>query len=215
MSAVVALCTFVCQGGRWSRSLTPKFADDAKYIDNRVYSLNTYTLFPPHARFPPTWVNAFPGYYRHRAFSTHMSSCQRTPDGRIAVATYCCSSCNFVDSRNFVPLYFCLVGMSSGLMHLLFETILEQLVLNCWLRAGMLDLFKSLRFVVNVSANMIAVTNVAICINLALIVYVSGSSLSIIHMCTSHHEKKRNLPSSLNPYNTTVWAFHVFEPFLY
>lgn len=54
------------------------------------------------------------------------------------------------------------------------ELILAEMVLLCWGKSELLILIKALKFIELVGGNMLAVTNVAICINLALIVSVSA-----------------------------------------
>lgn len=58
-------------------------------------------------------------------------------------------------------------------MHQISELIMAEMVLLCWSKTELLILIKSLKFLEVVGGNMLAVTNVAICVNLALIVSVS------------------------------------------
>lgn len=58
-------------------------------------------------------------------------------------------------------------------MHLLSGIVLTQLVLNCWLGAELLNLIKTIKFLELAGSNLVAVTNLVICANLALIVHVS------------------------------------------
>lgn len=58
----------------------------------------------------------------------------------------------------------------SGLVHQISELIMAEMVLLCWSKTELLILIKSLKFLEVVGGNMLAVTNVAICVNLALIV---------------------------------------------
>ena len=53
---------------------------------------------------------------------------------------------------------------------------MAEMVLLCWSKSELLILIKALKFMEIVGANMLAVTNVAICVNLALIVSVSQIS---------------------------------------
>lgn len=68
-------------------------------------------------------------------------------------------------------------GGSSGLINQLAEVILSYMILNCWTKSGALDFIKTLKFLELVGENMLAVTNLVICINLALIVAVSETSI--------------------------------------
>lgn len=61
----------------------------------------------------------------------------------------------------------------SGLVHQIAELVMAEMVLLCWSKWELLVLIKALKFMEVVGANMLAVTNVAICVNLALIVSVS------------------------------------------
>lgn len=58
-------------------------------------------------------------------------------------------------------------------MHLLSGIVLAQMVLNCWVGDGVLAVVKALKFLELVGSNLVAVTNLAICSNLAFIVHVS------------------------------------------
>lgn len=62
----------------------------------------------------------------------------------------------------------------SGLAHLLAGKIMEQMVLLCYIDARFLNAFKFLKFLELAGGNLLAVTNLAICINLAQIVRVSA-----------------------------------------
>ena len=77
------------------------------------------------------------------------------------------------DVRVFFSLTFC---VHSGLVHQITELIMAEMVLLCWSKSELLILIKALKFMEIVGANMLAVTNVAICVNLALIVSVSQIS---------------------------------------
>lgn len=57
-------------------------------------------------------------------------------------------------------------------MHLLASLVLAQLVVDCFVGAGVLNLVRTMKFAELAGANMLALTNVAICVNLALIVHV-------------------------------------------
>lgn len=52
--------------------------------------------------------------------------------------------------------------------------VLEQMVLICEISANLTGFVKFMKFVELATGNMLAVTNVAVCVNLALIVRVSG-----------------------------------------
>ena len=58
-------------------------------------------------------------------------------------------------------------------MHLLSGIVLAQLVLNCWVGEELLNLIKAIKFLELAGSNLVAVTNLAICANLGLIVHVS------------------------------------------
>eukprot|EP00904_Undaria_pinnatifida_P005762 jgi/Undpi1/2315/HiC_scaffold_13.g05698.m1 len=58
-----------------------------------------------------------------------------------------------------------------GLVHLLSGIVLAQMVLNCWVGDGVLAVVKALKFLELVGSNLVAVTNLAICSNLAFIVH--------------------------------------------
>ena len=74
-----------------------------------------------------------------------------------------------VESPAFVCVFFSL----SGLLHQLAQLVLAQMVFLCWTTSSDLKFVKAMKFVELVSGNMLAVTNVAICVNLALVVSVS------------------------------------------
>lgn len=50
------------------------------------------------------------------------------------------------------------------------------MILNCWTKSGALNFIKTLKLLELVGENMLAATNLVICINLALIVLVSEAS---------------------------------------
>lgn len=54
---------------------------------------------------------------------------------------------------------------------------MQELVLNCALHSGLVNLIKPLKFVELLGANMLALTNVAICMNLGFIVHVRSDEL--------------------------------------
>ncbi|CAM9325465.1 unnamed protein product [Pylaiella littoralis] len=58
----------------------------------------------------------------------------------------------------------------SGLVHQLAEMVLAELVSLCWAKSSVLRLIQAMKFVELVGGNMVAITNLAICVNLALIV---------------------------------------------
>ena len=60
-------------------------------------------------------------------------------------------------------------------MHLLSGVVVTQMVLNCWVKEDLLGLIKALKFTEQTGSNLVAVTNFAICANLALIVHVRFS----------------------------------------
>ena len=51
------------------------------------------------------------------------------------------------------------------------------MVFLCWTNSGDLKFVKAMKFVELVAGNMLAVTNVAICVNLALVVSVSDAKV--------------------------------------
>lgn len=87
---------------------------------------------------------------------------------------------------HFVSLV-CLVCPSpthSGLFHQLAQMVLAELVFLCWTKSSALRVIQALKFVELVGGNMLAITNVAICVNLALIVSVSLASLLTVTRAT-------------------------------
>lgn len=68
--------------------------------------------------------------------------------------------------------------VDSGLVHMLASLALASLVLNCWFESSLEWLLKIFKFAELVGANMLAVTNIAICLNLALIVHVSKKTMA-------------------------------------
>lgn len=50
---------------------------------------------------------------------------------------------------------------------------LAEMVSLCWTKSSMLRAIQALKFVELVGGNLLAITNVAICVNLAIIVWVS------------------------------------------
>ncbi|CAM9897288.1 unnamed protein product [Scytosiphon promiscuus] len=58
----------------------------------------------------------------------------------------------------------------SGLLHQLAQVILADMVLLCWTQSNALRFVQAMKFVELVAGNMQAVTNLAICVNLALVV---------------------------------------------
>lgn len=66
-------------------------------------------------------------------------------------------------------------GSCSGLVHLLASHIMAEMLLNCWFDPGLVNFVKFIKFMELAGGNMLAATNVAICVNLALIVHVSVS----------------------------------------
>lgn len=73
-----------------------------------------------------------------------------------------------------VPARFSFFRSLSGLLHQLAQAALAQMVLLCWADSSMLVVIRIAKFVELTASNMLAVTNVAICVNLALIVSVSN-----------------------------------------
>ena len=71
----------------------------------------------------------------------------------------------------------------------------------CLLRSDLKVVFKALKFVELVSSNMLAVTNVAICTNLALIIYVRGQALHIPQYTVSDFSKDMVTPPRLKRIN--------------
>lgn len=71
-------------------------------------------------------------------------------------------------------------------MHLLANLALERMVLLCWLDGSMEIIVRLLTFVELVGVNMLAATNVAICVNLALIVRVSSPCLLAVVKVAYH-----------------------------
>lgn len=63
---------------------------------------------------------------------------------------------------------------NSGLVHLLAGIVASQMVLNCWVGKDLVPLIKALKFVELAGSNLVAVTNLAICANLAFIMHVSS-----------------------------------------
>lgn len=63
---------------------------------------------------------------------------------------------------------------NSGLIHELADLIMNTMVSVCWSRSEAFFTIKTFKFLELASTNMLAVTNLAICVNLALIVSVSG-----------------------------------------
>lgn len=61
----------------------------------------------------------------------------------------------------------------SGLLHQLAQMVLAEMVLLCWAKSTVLRVIQALKFVELAGGNLLAITNVAICVNLALIVSVS------------------------------------------
>ncbi len=61
--------------------------------------------------------------------------------------------------------------------------VLAEMVLLCWARSGALRYIQALKFVELMGGNLLAITNVAICVNLALVVSVrllySGRAIDI------------------------------------
>lgn len=82
------------------------------------------------------------------------------------------------------PVIFPNLNTTSGLVHLLSGIALAQMVLNCWIGEEFLSLVKALKFLEQAGSNLVAVTNLAICANLALIVHVS--IISMIPACAYH-----------------------------
>ena len=62
-------------------------------------------------------------------------------------------------------------------MHLLAKTVQGEMMRFCWIRFNLIGIIKSIKFIEVVASNMLAVTNLAICINLALIIYVRRRGL--------------------------------------
>ena len=62
---------------------------------------------------------------------------------------------------------------NSGLVHLLSGIVMAEMVLDCWVGAELVTFIKALKFLELAGSNLVAVTNLAICANLALIVHVS------------------------------------------
>lgn len=62
----------------------------------------------------------------------------------------------------------------SGLVLLLAEGALAEMVLLCWGKSELSFVIKAIKLVGMMGGNMFAVTNVAICANLAFIVHVSN-----------------------------------------
>eukprot|EP00904_Undaria_pinnatifida_P005765 jgi/Undpi1/2318/HiC_scaffold_13.g05701.m1 len=58
-----------------------------------------------------------------------------------------------------------------GLVHLLSGLVMAQMVLNCWVGEELLSVIKALKFLELAGSNLVAVTNLAICTNLAVIVH--------------------------------------------
>eukprot|EP00752_Nemacystus_decipiens_P002513 g2360.t1 len=58
----------------------------------------------------------------------------------------------------------------AGLLHQLAQMVLAEIVALCWTTTGVLRVVQALKFVELVGGNLLAITNVAICVNLALIV---------------------------------------------
>lgn len=61
-------------------------------------------------------------------------------------------------------------------MHQLAEVVLSVWVLLCWAKNEDHNFLRAMKFFELLGANMLAVTNLAICVNLALIVSVSIGS---------------------------------------
>ena len=66
-----------------------------------------------------------------------------------------------------------LANRHSGLSHQLAQMVLAEIVSLCWTTSNVLRVVQALKFVELVGGNLLAITNVAICVNLALIVSVS------------------------------------------
>lgn len=62
----------------------------------------------------------------------------------------------------------------SGLVLLLAEGALAEIVLLCWGKFELVIVIKTIKIIGMMGGNMLAVTNVAICANLAFIVHVSN-----------------------------------------
>lgn len=60
----------------------------------------------------------------------------------------------------------------SGLLHQLAQMVLAEMVSLCWAKSNVLRLIQAMKFVELVGGNLLAITNLAICVNLALIVSV-------------------------------------------
>lgn len=58
-------------------------------------------------------------------------------------------------------------------MHLLAGVAMAQMMLNCWISDDLLSLIKALKFLELAGSNLVAVTNLVICVNLGLIVHVN------------------------------------------
>lgn len=69
---------------------------------------------------------------------------------------------------------------NSGLLHQLAQMALAQLVSLCWAKSGMLRFIQAMKFLELVGGNMLAITNLAICVNLALIVSVRFGFLLLL-----------------------------------
>lgn len=69
------------------------------------------------------------------------------------------------------PRFYC-CSTRSGLVHQLSEMVLAEMVLLCWARSSALRYIQALKFLELMGGNLLAITNVAICVNLALVVSV-------------------------------------------
>ena len=65
--------------------------------------------------------------------------------------------------------------MHSGLVAGLGSLVQGAMVTLCWTGSNLVGLMKTLKFIELAAANMFAVTNLAICVNLALVVLVSAN----------------------------------------
>ena len=86
----------------------------------------------------------------------------------------------------------------------------------CWIRSDLVIVIKSIKFVELASCNMLAFTNLTICINLALIIYVRRRALYELY-CTLYMVSVREEVQSLGrsgalscafdrrPMSATVW----------
>lgn len=66
------------------------------------------------------------------------------------------------------------VPLFSGLVHLLALMVEASMILVCWTGENVEGLFEALKYIEMASANMFAITNLAICVNLSLIIMVSN-----------------------------------------